>query len=186
MCLLFMLCRSTAFPKGTRRKLPSLVFWNKYRSCVFIWSCQPSQIWCNWEIWIPFTDQCFKVRVSFHCISKFFLKANEAVGLFTADSCRWCELVTIPEHTELTGASSKAHEVTRMGTNTVFFQQIPYLLFLPVAYWTETINITWILAITEVSFIRFQDGVTRTLFTLFSSFSWKHKCSDVLKSFLMS
>lgn len=155
--------------KSSRWELPLLILWNEYRSCVFIRSCQTAQIGCNGEIRVSFSDQGFEVCVTLHCISEVLFKVNQFVCLSVADTCCRSKLVTVSEYAELTGAPSKPHEIAWMRANTVSLQQIPNLLFLPVSYWTETVNMSWCLAITQVCLVGFQDGVACPLLGFLTS-----------------
>ena len=73
-----------------------------------------------------------------------------------------------------------------MGSDTVFFQQIPYLLLFPVPDGTEAVDMTGMATVAEVSPVRFQDGIAGSLLALLSPLPGQYECTDALKPLLMA
>lgn len=118
-----MLCWATAFAKSTYWQFPSFIFWHQHRGLILIGCSQAFKFFSDGLIRNTFLDECSQIGVTFHCVAEITLKLNQSVCLSVANTGCTGELVAVPKDAELTTASTKAHEVARMRTDTVFLNK---------------------------------------------------------------
>ena len=160
---------------------------NNDRSGIFEGDRKGGQFWGYGLIRFPFCDERSEVGVSFERDAEILLECDEPVCLVPGDTGCTGELVLVAEDAEFAGTTSEAHEVTGVWPDAVFLQEVPDLLFLPVANGAEPVDVAeGVLAVAEVGLVRFQDGIARALFAFFSALAGEHQRAYVLESRVMT
>ena len=157
--------------------------WDNDRSGIFEGGRQGGQFWGYGLIRFPFCYERSEVGVPFERDTEILFEGKELVELVFGDTGCAGKLVVVSEDTELAGAASKTHVVTWMWTYAVFLQDVPDLLFFPIADGPEPIDMTeGMLSVPKVGFVRLQDGVLGSLRTLFTAFSGEDQGALVLEA----
>lgn len=147
---------------------------------------QDTELIGNSIVRFPFFLQRCEVGIPLEGMAELFFIPDERIHLSRRHAGSGSELRGVPEDTELAGTPAKAHEVTRMRTNTVFLQDIPDIAFLPVPYGTEPVYETRNTSVAKVSLVRLEDSVFGSLRAFLSSFSGEDESTDALEPFLMT